>query len=318
VLAVSQQMARYHWTHDLARIVLQDIIRRNRENGRRRRLKEDAARGIKARPGRPPKDRISKLLFDPERGPVPIAPSPTPPPATPSADDPSIDITSSQAPIAGLVQGSMLARRMVRPSIAATNSVRTPTIAVPPTSTTQGKPTAAHVSKQTTTTTTQSQLGRPKQLPQNSHNASSQGAVASLTSQEASPSHSPDNPHYRVRIVGAILTLPIHYSMAEWINAIDTHIHHHQPEADVPNDGSGYKYYVPTDGGSREVIISRDLELLDDYSEFLERIRRDQVVVNPDDQSISLSKVWLSPNGLLFRHYFLIVYCFFLTYTVQG
>jgi hypothetical protein len=100
-------MARYHWTHDLARIVLQDIIRWNRENRRRRRLKEDAAPGIKACPGRTPKDRISKLLFDPESGPIPIAPSPTPPPATPSPDDTSIDTTSSQPPISGLVQGSM-------------------------------------------------------------------------------------------------------------------------------------------------------------------------------------------------------------------
>jgi hypothetical protein len=153
-------MASYHWIHDLARIVLQDIIRRNRENGRRRRLK-DTARGIKARPGRPPKYRISKLLFDPESGPIPIAPSPTPPPATPSPDDPSIDTTSSQPPISGLVQVSCLPD-IARPAIDATNSVHIPTVSIPPISTIHSKNTAARISKQTTKTVTapQSQLGR--------------------------------------------------------------------------------------------------------------------------------------------------------------
>jgi hypothetical protein len=53
--------------------------------------------------------------------------------------------------------------------------------------------------------------------------------------------------------------------------------------------------------GSREIIISRDLELVDDYHDFLDRIRRDQVVVNPHDLSIWLSKVWLSHYRLLFN-----------------
>jgi hypothetical protein len=121
-------------------------------------------------------------------------------------------------------------------------------------------------------------------------NPSSKTAVLSVPSQ--STPRPPHDSHYKVRTAGEVLSLSYSYSMEEWIRTIDQHIHACHPETNLPDTNSGYQYRISMgENRSREVLISRDLELEEDYRTFLDSMRHNQVVRDPHDQCVSLEKV---------------------------
>jgi hypothetical protein len=92
--------------------------------------------------------------------------------------------------------------------------------------------------------------------------------------------------------VGKVAVLPLHLLMEQWMSIVDRHIRIHRPEAYVGNNGSGYRYYVVTGEDSYcEACIARDLDLVDDYNLFLERVRCGKVVVDPEELCLDLEKV---------------------------
>jgi hypothetical protein len=111
-------MAKYRWSRDLVVMVLQDIIRRTRENGRRQINRDLASRGLPRPRGRPPKNRVSKLLADVHDVTIPMAPLPdtsssgSAPPQTTKRDKQAVQ----QNP-PSLVKGSIAKRQEDYPSI---------------------------------------------------------------------------------------------------------------------------------------------------------------------------------------------------------
>jgi hypothetical protein len=104
-----------------------------------------------------------------------------------------------------------------------------------------------------------------------------------------SPTH---DSQYKVRTTGNVFSLLYSYSMEEWLRTIDEHIHACNPKSDLHDTNSGYQYRISIDKNkSREVLISRDLELTEDYHTFLDRVWHGQVVIDPHDQCVSLEKV---------------------------
>jgi hypothetical protein len=128
---------------------------------------------------------------------------------------------------------------------------------------------------------------------------SSPTAVSSVPSpstqspnKQLSINNPPHDSQYNVRTAGNVLSLLYSYSMDEWLRTLDQHIHACNPDKNLQDSNSGYQYRISIgENRSREVLISRDLELTDDYHSFLDRVWHDQVVKDPHDQCVSLEKV---------------------------
>jgi hypothetical protein len=297
-------MAKYRWTRDLVIIVIQDIIRRTRENGRRQINKDLASRGLPRPRGRPPKNRISKLLVDQHDVTIPLAPLPdtsssTPCAAPPEATTPDTPPVRKDPP--SLVKGSIARRRTELPEISA-DIVKT-SDAVSNQLKDKGK--AVLPANKHSTGVSPSKIDQYHQHPNSTSDSSTETAVPSVSphstqrqsKQLLTADSSIHDSRYKVRTAGKVLSLSYGYSMEEWLRTIDQHIHTCNPKTDLQDINSGYQYRLSIDENkSREVLISRDLELAEDYHTFLDRVRHNQVVMDPHDQCVSLEKVYFQQN----------------------
>jgi hypothetical protein len=120
LVAVLRNTVKYRWTRDLVIVVLQDMIRRTRENGRWPINKDLASCGLPRPRGRPPKHRISKHLVDQNDVTIPLAPLPDrsspilPPSQTTKPDEQLVQVDQPS-----LVNGSMEKWRNEYPAIQA-------------------------------------------------------------------------------------------------------------------------------------------------------------------------------------------------------
>jgi hypothetical protein len=313
---VSDTMRPYRWTRKLVIYVLKDIIRRTRENRRRPLNKELAILGMPRKKGRPSKTRTTNHSTRDKDIRIPIAPSPAPSscdedihcPLAPTNDDSDIPRPTSTAE-AGLVKGSIATRRKDRAQIDAEiphppstrhagAKKQTVTKISPPShagkqSQPQSKLAARPVhSKPIAASTKDNTASQDATSIAEAPLLSSKPAFRIVEGLTATVPTAEDGIGYRARIVGNVAVLPLNLSMQQWMSIVDRHIRIHRPEAYIGNNGSGYRYYLVTGEDSyREVCIARDLDLVDDYNLFLERVRRGKVVVDLEELCLDLEKV---------------------------